>query len=87
MYDLASNLRSLEIEQLQVNHRDERSPSGPHLLGIQEGDWAAIIIAMFSKRLDKLRIVNNYSSANLSLEHTDKLIEVYFSSIEMLGVR
>lgn len=48
----------------------------PYLFGVNDGDWAATIEDMFSKKMDKLYVENNAYREYLSGEAANQLVKV-----------
>ncbi|GMR51235.1 hypothetical protein PMAYCL1PPCAC_21430, partial [Pristionchus mayeri] len=54
LYDLASRVSALHIHQTQC----ELDGKSPYLFGLHNANWESIVLEMFSRKLDKLRITN-----------------------------
>ncbi|KAF8372353.1 hypothetical protein PRIPAC_78782 [Pristionchus pacificus] len=57
LHDLSSAVRSIRIIQSEVAGISE---DANFLFGIQDGDWARVILEMFSRKVDKLLIDTHY---------------------------
>lgn len=73
LIEVSNTLLSVEMHQLFVNGIDQ---STPYFFGLQNGDWARIILEMFSKKLSKLYIKNEDYPKYLSLESAELIKEV-----------
>ncbi|GMS80825.1 hypothetical protein PENTCL1PPCAC_3000, partial [Pristionchus entomophagus] len=72
LHDLSSLVRSLEIVKSYVAGPDRLSTE---FFGVSGVEWGPIIIEIFSKKLDKLMIVNHHSPSYLSKSSADTLRE------------
>lgn len=70
LLELSSRYKSLQIEQGYIKKKDNA-----YLFGLKSVDWAPIILDMFSRRLDKLFMVNTWRT-ELSNKDVDILKEV-----------
>lgn len=73
LFDLSSLVRGLHIHQQLT---PDIQIGGNYLLGIHNADWTAIILEMFSRKLDKLWIENSLYKGYLSHEGIETLKEV-----------
>lgn len=77
--EIASLVRNLGIVQFH-----DPNFTGNYFFGDRNRDWAKVIIAMFSRKMDKLKIYNNQHKQYLPLQSAEMLRHVLFSSILLI---
>lgn len=73
LLELSSLVRALYIEQDNFAGLDSK---GRFFFGLHNADWAPIILDMFSRKVDKLSIKNQYCLKYLSRDDADLLRQV-----------
>lgn len=84
LFQFATVLRSLYIYQSHFAEIERLNSN--YFLGFVDEDWAAIILEMFSRKLDKLFIDNHSCPKYLSVNNIAFLNEVWQLKISVLGL-
>lgn len=75
LLELANYVHSIHIYQQVVFHRNTHRRHINYLFGIHDGDWATIILELFSRKMDKLWIENTHFQQYLPKVSADRLRE------------